>query len=142
MMVHSGRYLAAAPPRVKSATCLTEVFPSSKTRAMPARRLQKVLTVSIFAVLSLALGGASCDKKSVERMVTLGATDEQVTDLYGRRYGEHENYSFSLRDTPFVGAPNAPVVLVEFFDYACPHCREAAPILEDVVAQRSKDAVL
>lgn len=198
---------------------------------MAAPRLQRVLTASVFALLSLALGGASCDKKSVanpaepgpnvpfeppaggakpaakpaeaakpavppaaiatpsagaaaagshvadlleklpspcgkamslkktldsdpsckqapfakkfvERLAGLEITDDQITDVYGRRYGEHETYTFSLRDTPFIGSPNAPVVLVEFFDYACPHCREAAPILEEVVAQRPKDVVL
>src|SRR5262249_27000480 len=65
MTIHSGGLLPALSPRVKSESCLTGRSPSSKTRAMRAARLQRVLTASIFAGLSLALGGASCDKKSV-----------------------------------------------------------------------------
>ena len=197
---------------------------------MQAARLQGVLTASVFAVLSLALGGASCGKKSaanpndpgpnvpfqeppggpakttpapkpaapapatptpssssssaepsghvadlleklpspcgkamslkktldsdpgckqgpfakrfVERLARLELTDDQIGEIYRKRYGAHESYTFDVRDTPFVGSPNAPVVLVEFYDYACPHCRDAAPILEQEVEQHPKDVVL
>ena len=81
-------------------------------------------------------------KRFVERLAGVELTDEQITDIYGRRYGEHETYTFSLRDTPFAGSPNAPVVFVEFFDYACPHCRDAAPVLEEMVSQHPKDVVV
>ena len=200
---------------------------------MQAARLQGVLTASVFAVLSLALGGASCGNKSaakpndpgpnvpfqeppggapktntpatttpppaapkpapaatpkaegapptghvaelleklpspcgkamslkktldsdpgckqgpfakrfVERLASFELTDDQIGEIYRKRYGAHENYTFDLRDTPFIGSPNAPVVLVEFYDYGCPHCRDALPILEQEVEQHPKDVVL
>lgn len=81
-------------------------------------------------------------RRFVERLASLELTDDQIGEIYRKRYGAHDNYTFDLRDTPFVGSPNAPVVLVEFYDYACPHCREAAPILEQEVEQHPKDVVL
>jgi protein-disulfide isomerase len=187
---------------------------------MPRSSFKAVLTASFFAVLSLALGGASCDKKSVAnpsepgpsvpfeapggaaaskpvakapasapaapdpngrldgllaklpspcgkamslkrtleadpgcarapfakkivvKLLGLEAPDEEITQYYTARYGQGEPATFELRDTPFVGSPNAPVVLVEYYDYACPHCREAAPLLEEAVAGHGKDVVL
>lgn len=185
-------------------------------------RLQGVLTAGFFAVLSLALGGASCDKKSVvtptseggpsvpfeappaqgtakpaappqkpepvpappaqdklnalleklpspcgkamslkktlesdpsckqgpfakkyvERLMGVGLVDEEIPKVYGERYSAHTPATFVLEGSPFIGTPNAPVVLVEFFDYACPHCKEAAPVLAKMATDRSKDVVL
>ncbi len=37
-------------------------------------------------------------------------------------------------DDPVIGFDGAPVVIVEFLDYECPFCREAAPIIKQVMA--------
>ena len=37
-------------------------------------------------------------------------------------------------DAHVLGAPDAPVTIVEFGDFECPYCRAAAPVLRDVVA--------
>lgn len=37
-----------------------------------------------------------------------------------------------------VSSPNAEVVLVEFFDFQCPPCKQFAPILEQVAANTSR----
>jgi protein-disulfide isomerase len=195
---------------------------------MHATRFKNAMTAGIFAVLSLALGGASCDKKSVanpaepgpsvpfeappkpgastttppakpsaapaapaaapkpadpasqvgdllgklpspcgkamslqktldsdpsckqapfakkfvERLVNEGVPEDALTQLYDHRYADKDTYTFTTRETPFIGTASAPVVLVEFFDYACPHCRLAEPLLEDTVAKHGKDVVL
>lgn len=36
----------------------------------------------------------------------------------------------STRDWPLVGNPNAPTVLVELFDYTCPHCQKTHAALD------------
>src|SRR5262249_40362801 len=82
-------------------------------------------------------------KRYVERMVaSQELTDEQIGDFYHKRYAGGDAATFNLRDAPFVGTPNAPVDLVEFFDYGCPHCRAAAPIFEEVVTQHPNDVVM
>ncbi len=39
-----------------------------------------------------------------------------------------------LTNTPILGAKNAPVMFVEFADYECPLCQQAAPILQKIEA--------
>jgi protein-disulfide isomerase len=43
-------------------------------------------------------------------------------------------------DDPSLGSAVAPVVIVEFGDFECPYCREAAPIIKQVL-QKYPDAV-
>jgi protein-disulfide isomerase len=60
---------------------------------------------------------------------------DQVEELYNSRYLTPPVTEFDLHDTPFEGVPNAPVTIVEFFDYGCGHCAHARPELEDLAAE-------
>jgi protein-disulfide isomerase len=46
---------------------------------------------------------------------------------------ENKNEIFNMQSSPVAGNPNGDVTLVEFFDYNCPYCRKAEPILADAV---------
>lgn len=46
--------------------------------------------------------------------------------------GVKKSYSFDLESTPYRGNPDAKVVLVEFADFQCPHCKLVVPIMKDV----------
>ncbi len=124
---------AAAPDKDARLNALLEKLPSPCGKAMS---LKKTLEDDP----GCAKGPFA--KKFVARLVALEIRDDELRQVYLNRYGAHETYSFNLRDTPFIGSPNAPVVLVEFYDYACPHCREAAPVLEETVSAHPKDVVL
>lgn len=41
---------------------------------------------------------------------------------------------FNAANSPIVGNKNAPVAVVEFFDYQCGHCRNMLPIMKKVMA--------
>lgn len=43
-----------------------------------------------------------------------------------------DRQALETMDDPYLGRPTAPVVIVAFFDYKCPNCRLAAPILRRV----------
>ncbi|MCG8423202.1 MAG: DsbA family protein [Proteobacteria bacterium] len=70
------------------------------------------------------------------------ATDEDVRRYYEGHYKAKGNYNFETQNTPFSGAPDAPVKLVEFYDYGCPACKEYEPLLKEAVEPFSGEVVL
>jgi protein-disulfide isomerase len=44
--------------------------------------------------------------------------------------------------TDAVGAPNADVTIVEFFDYNCPYCKKLVPALQSLLAEDHKVAIV
>jgi protein-disulfide isomerase len=54
----------------------------------------------------------------------------QARELWEKKYkGTSEAFKFDLAKEPRIGNPDAPIRIVEFYDYGCPHCREFAPML-------------
>jgi len=42
--------------------------------------------------------------------------------------------AISLADTPILGSPNAPVMIIEYADFECPFCQQIAPDLSRLIA--------
>jgi protein-disulfide isomerase len=56
-----------------------------------------------------------------------------VREEYDRKYkGDAKQVKLDVSKAPRIGNDDAPVRLVEFFDYQCPACAQAAPMLEAV----------
>jgi protein-disulfide isomerase len=94
-------------------------------------------------------GDASCKRapyaaRWVAHMMTLAnLSDEQMIELYGRRYKRVEPYPFELDGVAHTGNPKtAKITLVEFFDYGCPHCKAHVPVFDAILKKLGKDAVL
>ena len=66
-----------------------------------------------------------------------GASSEQAQTVYGTRFGPTVK-QVDLADSPSEGAPDAPVTIVEWFDFECPHCKIAGPVLEKLVEKHPK----
>ncbi len=71
----------------------------------------------------------------VLEMLTDEADDKDIKQFYQDRYKKGlERKSIELSATPSSGPPDAPVKVVEFYDYGCPSCKQFAPILKEAVA--------
>jgi protein-disulfide isomerase len=60
------------------------------------------------------------------------AAEAQLREEYAHKYDKAKVVKLDVSKAPRAGAEDAPIKLVEFFDYACPHCAQFRPILEQV----------
>ena len=61
--------------------------------------------------------------------------EAKVRELYTDKYESTDKPAkIDVSKAPHIGKEDAPVRLVEFFDYACPHCQAFAPIMAKVAA--------
>ena len=72
------------------------------------------------ATYSLATGA---DKQFLERQILEARESQRLAD----RYLSFERHEFELSDSPQLGDPDAPITLVVFADYNCPHCQAFDP---------------
>lgn len=78
----------------------------------------------------------------VKQLLEDEINESMVREAYDAKYKPVEKkVSFELSKAPRVGANDAPVRLVEFFDYGCPHCAAFKPMMEQVVADRGDKIV-
>jgi protein-disulfide isomerase len=73
--------------------------------------------------------------KLLLKQVREGRSRSQAEDAFYSRFSPDRVKSIDLADTPSKGPASAPVTIVEFADFECPHCRHAAPMLEKLVEQ-------
>jgi len=59
-------------------------------------------------------------------------TREEVAQRYLDRYGANQRVSIPEEGAPTLGPPDAPVTLVVFSDFLCPHCARAASVLRQL----------
>jgi protein-disulfide isomerase len=68
----------------------------------------------------------------VARLVDGGFTDSEISESIQKRFrGTRQNVN--IVDAPAKGNPAAPVTVVEFVDYECPHCKRVQPVLRSVL---------
>jgi protein-disulfide isomerase len=69
------------------------------------------------------------------RLVTEGYEKAEIGELYDLRYGRDRHVELDVGGAPVLGAPTAPVTIVEFSDFECPHCAAAHPLLKRLVRE-------
>jgi protein-disulfide isomerase len=70
------------------------------------------------------------------------ASENEVRELYQARYVNKKVHTFDLSGSPHLGAPDAKVVIVEFFDFGCPACRASIPLLHQLIEEYDGKVVL
>jgi protein-disulfide isomerase len=71
--------------------------------------------------------------KFLAKQVQRGRARSQVETAYKARFAADQIKDIALEDSPSKGAPNAPVVLVEFADFQCPACRAARQLVDEAM---------
>ena len=68
-------------------------------------------------------------------------TEDIVRKEYVAKYESKATVKLDVSKAPRFGNNDALVRLVEFFDYACPHCRDFKPMLEQIAAAHGNNVV-
>ncbi len=79
----------------------------------------------------------------LKSMIEDEISEEDIITLWEAKYKtEAAQHKFDLSDVPHSGPIDAPVQIVEFFDYGCPACQAFRPVMDEVVAQNANTAVV
>jgi len=72
------------------------------------------------------------------------APESELRKVWDAKYKDvpAETKTFALDGVPHSGPIDAPIQIVEFFDYGCPACKDAKPILDEVVARNPSTVVV
>ena len=76
--------------------------------------------------------------KYLMKSVKDGLSADQVKKAYENLFDPAKIKNVPIEDSPSKGNPNAPVTIVEFADFQCPHCGEQAPHLDKFVDSRKQ----
>jgi protein-disulfide isomerase len=73
----------------------------------------------------------------IAKLLKLGLLPSEVEEHYADRFGPdvYKYKNIDVKDAPVRGDPGAPVSIVEFSDFQCPHCKHAQPVLERILEE-------
>lgn len=72
--------------------------------------------------------------KWIAHAVRGGVSADQIRRAYKERFDPSGVKALPVDESPTQGPGEAPVTIVEFADFECPHCREAVPLVDAVLA--------
>ena len=77
--------------------------------------------------------------KMIMRAVRDGYAKDQVEKAFHNRFDAANVRNVPIDDSPTRGNSSAPIVMVEFADFTCPHCQALAPSLDKFVDDHKND---
>jgi protein-disulfide isomerase len=71
------------------------------------------------------------------KLFKLGLLPSEVEEHYNDRFGPdvYKYKNVDVHDAPVRGDAGAPIAIVEFSDFQCPHCKHAQPALERILEE-------
>ena len=68
------------------------------------------------------------------KLFKLGLLPSEVEEHYNDRFGPdvYKYRDIDVKDAPVRGDPGAPIAIVEFSDFQCPHCKHVQPLLKQL----------
>jgi predicted DsbA family dithiol-disulfide isomerase len=69
------------------------------------------------------------------RLLRAGLLPSEVEEHYEQRFSDPKRESIDVHDAPLRGDPGAPIAIVEFSDFQCPHCKHTQPALERILEE-------
>ena len=90
------------------------------------------------SLLASAKKDASCRRslnavRYVARLADQGYTQSEIGESLEKRYRTAEPKTIDVKEAPGEGSSSPKVVLVEFADYECPHCKRFQPVLRQIL---------
>jgi protein-disulfide isomerase len=67
--------------------------------------------------------------KNIAKLAGAGYVASEIKEAIERRYGQ-KPVKLDLKDVPYKGPAKAPLEIVEFVDFQCPHCKAFQPMLK------------
>jgi predicted DsbA family dithiol-disulfide isomerase len=77
----------------------------------------------------------------IVHLLSLHLLESEAEEHYEARFGPQQRVTIDTAGAPMLGDAHAPITLVEFSDFQCPHCKKAAPILERIVLEEYRGQV-
>jgi predicted DsbA family dithiol-disulfide isomerase len=69
----------------------------------------------------------------IKHLLQMHLLESEVEEHYDERFGPQEKKQIDVGQAPLKGEAHAPITLVEFSDFQCPHCKHLQPTLERVL---------
>lgn len=136
---------AAAPPAPTGAGDIPKVDTAGMTpseRAAFQRLLEKFPSAcgKSHSLLTSLRSDPTCKRSEivarwVAKALNDGLLESEVEEKYASRFGNTKCYEIDTTGAASKGDPKAPITIVEFSDFQCPHCKDAAPVLKQLLAE-------
>ena len=114
------------PSEVETLKRLLEKFPSACGKP---HSLLKSLQTDPKCALSGVAG------RFLHKMISDGFLESEAEEKYNARFLNNKPYDIDTSGAAVRGDPKAPITIVEFSDFECPHCRMAEPWLKQIISE-------
>ena len=114
------------PSEVDTLRRLLEKFPSACGK--PHSLLKSLQTDPKCTVSGVA-------GRYLHKMISDGFLESEAEEKYSARFLNNKAYNIDITGAAVRGDPKAPITIVEFSDFECPHCRMAEPWLKQIISE-------